>query len=790
MNEDTMMDSSECLSSPFAPTTDPLWLMIDDEFTPTREHEFEALFSVANGYLGSRGSLPFGTSLSAPMVFIAGVFDLVPPSTLPEMVAAPGWTLLSQATGPNRLATESLALLGHRRMLDMRQGIFRREFRFSDKEGRVIHVRFLRLASLADRHILLQSSLCTAETYSGPLAIRSGFVQSPGSATQTFSSSTTCRESPSGPVQILAGRTHAGTTIALAVAARLNAATASEHAPRINISSTAGAMDNVMQMEVEAGKAYQYDWLEACHTSRDNPHPEQAAVAQLERLLAEGVTPAIRRHVEAWARRWQAADVEIEGDVEAQRAIRFACYHLISAVNPADERVSIGARGLSGSGYKGHVFWDTEIFLLPFYTLTDPPCARALLMYRFHTLAAARDKARRLGYTGALYAWESADSGEDVTPPYAITPVGEVLPVVTGLQAHHISADIAYAVWQYWQATGDDDFLCNAGAEILVETARFWAGRGEIEGDGRYHIRKVIGPDEYHDEVDDNAYTNWMAQWNLDCACTTVGMMKERWPQPWRDLAGRIGFDDRELERWRSVSAAMYTGMDAERNLIEQFQGYFELEDIDPAQYAPRSLPLDIILGRERTRRSKLVKQADVVMLLHLFGERIPPAMLEASFRYYEPRTEHGSSLSPAMHALIAAQIGDMDMALRYFRQAREIDLADNMGNASGGVHMAALGGLWQALVFGFAGLRTNETGLALRPNCPPAWRAVRLKLLWRGRQLALRIGPVQLEIELLNGTSIPVTVGNAPAVLLDAGRTSRWEWTDGTWKELASEYR
>ncbi|HJV54224.1 MAG TPA: hypothetical protein VJ652_22345, partial [Noviherbaspirillum sp.] len=155
MNEDTMMDSSECLSSPFAPTTDPLWLMIDDEFTPTREHEFEALFSVANGYLGSRGSLPFGTSLSAPMVFIAGVFDLVPPSTLPEMVAAPGWTLLSQATGPNRLATESLALLGHRRMLDMRQGIFRREFRFSDKEGRVIHVRFLRLASLADRHILL-----------------------------------------------------------------------------------------------------------------------------------------------------------------------------------------------------------------------------------------------------------------------------------------------------------------------------------------------------------------------------------------------------------------------------------------------------------------------------------------------------------------------------------------------------------------------------------------------------------------------------------------------------------
>jgi kojibiose phosphorylase len=545
-------------------------------------------------------------------------------------------------------------------------------------------------------------------------------------------------------------------------------------------------MDVLMEMEVVMGKTYRNDWLQVCYTSRDIERPADAALAHLERLLQAGVKPALRRHVDAWNDRWRAADMEIEGDADAQRAIRFACYHLIGAANPQDERVSIGARALTGPAYKGHVFWDTEIYLLPFYALTDPPSARALLMYRFHTLAAARDKARKQGYRGALYAWESADTGVEVTPPYVIMPTGEVFPVLTGMQEHHVSADVAYAVWQYWQATGDDQFLCHAGAEILMETARFWASRGKIEADGLYHIRKVIGPDEYHEGIDDNAYTNWMAQWNLQCAAAAARLLQERWPEQWQRLAQRIQLQEEEPQQWRAVSGTMYVGVHPGRGLIEQFDGYLELEEIGLAQYAPRSLPINVILGKERTQGAKIIKQADVVMLLHLLWERIPAAMRETSFRYYEPRTEHGSSLSPAMHALLAARLGDAEMAQRYFRQACEIDLADNMGNAAGGVHIASLGGIWQAIVFGFAGLGLTEEGLAFMPHCPSSWSRIRFPLQWRGRRLTVQITPTSLEIDLADGTSLPLSVGGAAAIRLETGRKSRWELDHGCWQEVA----
>lgn len=772
----------------FIPTDDPLWLMIDDEFTPMREHEFESLFCVSNGYLGSRASLPIGTTLSVPTVFLAGVFDVAAPSSLPERVAMPGWTLLSQSIGSRPLAVENLSVIEPRRILDMRQGMFRREFCFGDEAGHIMHIRFLRLASIAQRHILLQSSLFVSETYSGPLEIRCGFLQLPGTSAIEFAPAVASRDTPFGPVRLFEAKTHGGIGIARALAWRFSAAADGMRQPCIG--RTMNRMDEVMTVEVEAGKPYRNDWLEACYTSRDLAQPQQAAMAQLERLLAEGVTVAIRRHVHAWRRRWQAADVEIAGDEDAQRALRFACYHLMSAANPEDEHVSIGAKALTGDGYKGHVFWDTEIFLLPFYTLTDPPSARALLMYRFHTLAAARDKARQQGCEGALYAWESADTGEEVTPSWALTPVGEVIPVLTGMQAHHISADVAYAVWQYWMATGDDEFLCSAGGEILMETARFWASRCRLAADGLYHIRQVIGPDEYHEGIDDNAYTNWMAQWNLECAAAAARRLRECWPERWLGLAERIRLREEEPQAWLAIGGAMYTGVHPERGLIEQFAGYFALEEIDLAQYVPRSLPIDIILGRERTRRTKLVKQADVVMLLHLLSARIPADMARACFRYYEPRTEHGSSLSPAIHALVAARLGDTETALRYFRQTREIDLANNMGNAAGGVHIAALGGLWQAVVFGFAGLTLSERGVAFMPCCPAVWRRMRFPVLWRGQRIEVCIEPALAEIRLADGMPLQVAVGGAPAISLAAGRTSRWEWHEGTWKETTREHQ
>jgi kojibiose phosphorylase len=451
------------------------------------------------------------------------------------------------------------------------------------------------------------------------------------------------------------------------------------------------------------------------------------------RAQAAGADALVSAHRAAWRNHWQARDVVIAGDPAAQRAIRFAIYHLISAANPRDSFVSIGARALTGSGYKGHVFWDTEIFMLPFFTLAWPEAARTLLMYRHRTLPAARRRAARLGYRGALYAWESADTGDDVTPTQVTRPDGSVLRILTGEQEHHISADVAYGAWSYWQASGDVDFLRDAGAEILLETARFWASRAERGSDGRYHIRAVIGPDEYHEGVDDNAYTNGMARWNLITAGQAARMLAERWPAHWQALRTRIGLAPAEEAGWHAIARDLYTGFDEQSGLIEQFQGYFALEDIDLAQLPARDVPPDVMLGRDRVQRSRIVKQADVVMLLCLLPEEYPRAVVEANFRYYEPRCGHGSSLSPAIHALVAARLGDAGLALRYVRRAMDIDLGNNMGNAADGVHAAALGGLWQAMVLGFAGLRLTELGPACHPHLPPGWDSMSFRVQWRG---------------------------------------------------------
>src|SRR5215831_5264550 len=316
--------------------------------------------------------------------------------------------------------------------------------------------------------------------------------------------------------------------------------------------------------------------------------PAPSAGAALARNRALGWRAVLAAHEAAWDARWTASDVLIEGDAESQQAVRFAVYHLTSAANPDDERVSVGARGLTGDAYFGHVFWDTEIYLLPFYTAVWPEAARAMLMYRFHTLPGARAKAVHFGYKGALYAWESADTGMETTPERVIGSDGAPIEILTGQMEHHISADVAYAVWQYWRATADDDFFLRAGAEILLETARFWASRAVAEADGRRHIRHVIGPDEYHEDVDDNAFTNMMARWNLGRALEAIDILRARWPEHAAALYGRLALGEEEVADWSDAAARIVTGFDAATGLYEQFAGYHRLEPLDLSRYADR----------------------------------------------------------------------------------------------------------------------------------------------------------------------------------------------------------
>ena len=495
--------------------------------------------------------------------------------------------------------------------------------------------------------------------------------------------------------------------------------------------------------------------------------PAGAALARSHALSWRAVLAA---HEAAWNERWSASDIVIEGDDVLQRALRFAVYHLTSTANPQDDRVSIGARALTGDAYLGHVFWDTEIYLLPFYTAVWPEAARALLMYRFHTLPGARAKAAHFGFKGALYAWESADTGEETTPERVVGADGKPVDILTGKMEHHISGDIAYAVWQYWRFTNDDDFFLRAGAEILLDTARFWASRSVAEADGKRHIRHVIGPDEYHEDVDDNVFTNVMARWNISRGLEVMDVLRERWPNHAAALREKLALGDEELADWRDAIVRIVTGLDPATGIYEQFAGFNALQPLELAAYADRKVPIDVIIGRELTQRSQVVKQADVVALIALLPEEFPDTMAETNFRYYEPRCPHGSSLSTGMHALVAARLGDAPMALRYLRATAATDL-DLDPNSAGGVHIAGLGALWQAVVIGFGGLDLNGDTLGIDPRLPPQWRSLSFRVCWRGRSVAIRIADRTVQATLVRGEAMDLRIA-AASRKLTAGAT------------------
>lgn len=725
---------------------DPLWTLREDGYDPLLERETESRFSIGNGFLGVRGSLEFPMPASRPRTYVAGLYGAVPGAPAnPSLVSAPDWLRLSLAVDGEELDVTHGRAARHSRTLDLRFGLLRTAWDHCLPSGRLVRIRTLRLVSFHDRRLCLQV-VQIEPADRATLALEA--LLAPVSQALSL-------ERAEGRVSLW--RTAAPERgLALGADARLYAAGGTPVAAR------------------EDGLRRRWAWTAAAGEAATLVRT--AAVAKFDgasrtgRQAAREVSAALRRappavfaaHVRGWSERWQAADVRVDGNEATQRALRFAVYHLLSAVNPEDERSSVGARGLTGDAYSGHVFWDTEIFLLPFYTLTWPEAARALLMYRYHTLPAARAKAAGLGYEGAFYAWESADTGEETAPTSVMLPSGEALPILSGLQECHISADIAFAVWRYWQATADTAFLLDAGAEILLETARFWASRATLEADGRYHIRGVMGPDEYHDGVDDNAYTNGMAQWNLETGLAAAHLVRSRWPDHWHRLRDRLRLHEEELNRWRDVAARIALGLDPAERVLEQFHGFFHLEPVNLADYEPRSAPLDVLLGRARTQRSQVIKQADVVMLLALLWERFPPAVREASFRYYEPRCGHGSSLDPAVHALVAAKLGDLPLAEEYLRETASIDLGNTMGNVAGGVHLGALGGLWQAVIFGFGGLSLTAEGPSFEPRLPGSWRSLSFQLRWRGSRLgvAIRRDPPELTVSLHEGP--PVTVAAA----------------------------
>ncbi|MGO3911389.1 glycosyl hydrolase family 65 protein [Huaxiibacter chinensis] len=454
------------------------------------------------------------------------------------------------------------------------------------------------------------------------------------------------------------------------------------------------------------------------------------ALGELKACADRGYSALLDTSARAWKARWNSCRVEVMAEAyQDQIALDYAVWHLTAMTPAHDERVSIAAKGLTGEGYKGHVFWDTEIFLLPFHLFTQPQTARSLLRYRWLNLAGAREKARRNGWPGALFPWESAASGREETPEFAAINIRTGLrqKVASALAEHHIVADIAWAVVAYWQATGDDAFMRNEGLTLLTETATFWMGRA-TEVNGRLEIHDVIGPDEYTEHVNNNAYTNYLAHYNV---ANAVKFMQQFGPQ-------ETGF----IEKAKDFLARIWLPEADENGVIPQDDTFLSKPVIDLSQYKKDAGKQTILLdySRAEVNEMQILKQADVVMLNYLLPERFDPRQCRANMNFYEPRTIHDSSLSKAIHGIVAARCGDTQSAYRFWRDGADIDLGCDPHSSDEGIHAAATGAIWSGAVQGFAGLQVLNGELHLSPSLPSQWHCLSFPLQWQQTPLRVTI--------------------------------------------------
>jgi trehalose/maltose hydrolase-like predicted phosphorylase len=643
--------------------TDRAWCITIDGLDPEFERANEALLTLADGTIGTSGS-PIGAHPAArPRVLAAGLYTGRGAET--DLLPCPVWT---------RLDGSLPADASIRRRLDLRTGVLRQDL--LDLDPGVDAVLFSSLARSGTAALRAQGDAALLRSEAPLEAIASGAKVG----------------MIPGGIWIRETAEHGGVA--------------------------AAAVERLDETRLERIVAYRVD--------RDGAPASHAALELLEEAKHAGFERLLAEHREAWAGRWESADVRIEGDPDLQRAVRFALFHLIASAGTVGE-TAVGARGLTGPAYRGHVFWDADVFVLPFLAATHPQAARAMLEYRLRRLPAALTAARELGRTGARFPWESARDGVDVTPSHVHDQTGRVVPIRTGDLEEHITADVAWAACAYADWSGDEGFAQGPGRDLLVETARYWASRIRVDRRGDAHIYGVIGPDEYHEPVDDNAFTNVMARWNLRRASAAV--------------AQSDAVDATERRSWIRIANTLVDGYDPASGLYEQFAGFFGLEPLVIADVAPRRpIAADLLLGGPRVAGAQVLKQADALMLHHLVPDESVPGSLCTNLDFYEPRTAHGSSLSPAIHAALFARASRFDAALENLRLASRLDLDDLTGTTAGGLHLAAMGGVWQALVFGFAGVRPRGDTLLVDPRLPPAWDALEVRLRFRGHPLALRI--------------------------------------------------
>ena len=741
----------------------------DDPWTLTENRlEFdllphsESLFALSNGHIGWRGVLDEGEPHGLPGTYLNGVYELHP---LPYAEAGYGYpesgqTVINVTNGKIiRLLVDDEpfdvrygTVVSHTRCLDVRAGVLRREVVWTSPTGRTVRIRSTRLVSLTQRAIA--AVRYEVEPLDGPARI---VLQSELVANEELPNRHDDPRAAAALENPLVNDVHAvsDTRITLVHTVRhsgMRVAAAMDHAvelvseqdptdhqplssrvevePDLGRFTVAGMVSPGQTVRLTKFVAHGWSAGRSLPAMRDQVDAALAAVVHggWDALCGEQ-----HRCLEAF---WSRSDVQIEGDAQIQQAVRFALFQIFQAAVRAERR-AIPAKGLTGNGYDGHAFWDTETFVLQVLTYLDPPSVAHALYWRHSTLDAARERAEQLGLDGCAFPWRTI-SGEECS---AYWPAGTA--------AFHINADIADAVTRYLRVTGDTEFGGGVGLELLVETARLWASLGHLDENGDFRISGVTGPDEYSAIVDNNIYTNVMAQENLRAAAEVAARHPEE--------AAKLGVVDPEVQGWRAAADAMFIPYDELREVHPQADGFTDHEVWDFSNTPEENYPLLLHYPYFQLYRKQVVKQADVVLAMQMAPDMFTPEQKLRNFDYYEGITVRDSSLSPATQAVMAAEVGHLNLAYDYLAEAAFMDLQDREHNTKDGLHIASLAGAWTALISGFGGMRAVKGQLCFSPKLPPGIVRLLFRLRYRGRTLRVEIHSQSATYSLLSGDPLDI---------------------------------
>ena len=733
------------------------WAIFEENIDEERIRFFETIFTLGNGYLGSRGVLEEGYSKGYAGTYLAGVYDRGDGQSY-EIVNVPNPVSVEILVNGRKLHPEGMEVVEHQRVLDMQRAVLKRHTIFADA-GRRYEYESLRFFSLKDIHLGVMAFSFRSLDADTEVTIKHTIdgktrneVQSIGEPIKHYT--VTHTSSPGNGTSYLEAKTpDLGILIGIATACNISGVK-----PESGVTAKSCADEESVAEELffhaKKGRRYQFNRYISIYTSRElKQGPEADCINGIQTAMRCGVSNLLKRHSGAWGRRWECSDIRIEGDPEAQRALRFDIYHLLIAAPPQDIDVSIAAKTLSGEWYKGHIFWDTEVHTLPFFIYTQPGIAKDLLRYRYRRLQQAKDGALAQGYQGALWPWESAASGRDETPQSWVNFDGTEIPVYNSRREHHIAGDVTYGVISYYQATGDEDFLLQYGAEMIFEVARFWASRVTYNKRSKhYDIKEVIGPNEFQESVDNNSYTNYLAKWVLRSGAELYDYLRKRHPGRLRTIAERTALRKQETEFWKELAEKIAFLADGS-GLVEEFAGYFDRKDVTISEWDENGMPVwPHAITLAKAKETQLVKQADVLLLLHLFSNDFSLEAKKTNFTYYVGRTTHKSSLSMASYAAIALEIGNIQKAQMYFNLAVNTDLGNIYRNTELGIHAAALGGVWQIVVHGFGGVRLKDGVLSISPRLPDTWRQMRFQVWFRGALIELTQSKGEVEVFMSRG--------------------------------------